>query len=145
MGTSVLRASMEFFRSILGTVNERARPLQEPGTRNPRSGTTFTHRFLLGSGELCSTEIWEMLFPAISAFVRTITSMLDSSRSLSSSAMIESRPIAVMVKQILHTLDETTTTWSMQVVEPLYRARLYVPMDILALLRNLYSNPQFSR
>lgn len=34
---------------------------------NPRSGTTFVHRFLLHSGELCATELWEMLFPAITA------------------------------------------------------------------------------
>lgn len=34
---------------------------------NPRSGTTFLHRFLLGSEQLCAFELWEMLFPAISA------------------------------------------------------------------------------
>lgn len=34
---------------------------------NPRSGTTFLHRFLIGSEELCAFELWEMLFPAISA------------------------------------------------------------------------------
>jgi hypothetical protein len=34
---------------------------------NPRSGTTFLHRFLLETGQLCAFELWEMLFPAISA------------------------------------------------------------------------------
>lgn len=32
---------------------------------NPRSGTTFLHRFLLHSPELCAFELWEMLLPAI--------------------------------------------------------------------------------
>lgn len=32
---------------------------------NPRSGTTFLHRFLLNTGELCAFELWEMLLPAI--------------------------------------------------------------------------------
>ncbi len=34
---------------------------------NPRSGTTFVHRFLLNTDQLCAFELWEMLFPAISA------------------------------------------------------------------------------
>ena len=34
---------------------------------NPRSGTTFLHRFLLGNGGLAAFELWEMLFPAITA------------------------------------------------------------------------------
>jgi len=34
---------------------------------NPRSGTTFMHRFLLNSGELAALELWEMLAPAITA------------------------------------------------------------------------------
>lgn len=34
---------------------------------NPRSGTTFLHRFLLHTEELCAFELWEMLFPAITA------------------------------------------------------------------------------
>ncbi|MGI9161897.1 MAG: sulfotransferase family protein [Mycobacterium sp.] len=34
---------------------------------NPRSGTTFLHRLLLGSGPLAAFELWEMLFPAITA------------------------------------------------------------------------------
>ncbi|MBM4373231.1 MAG: sulfotransferase, partial [Deltaproteobacteria bacterium] len=34
---------------------------------NPRSGTTFLHRFLLNSGDLAAFELWEMLFPAVSA------------------------------------------------------------------------------
>ena len=34
---------------------------------NPRSGTTFIHRFLLNTEQLCAFELWEMLFPAISA------------------------------------------------------------------------------
>ena len=34
---------------------------------NPRSGTTFLHRFLLSNGGLSAFELWEMLFPAITA------------------------------------------------------------------------------
>ena len=34
---------------------------------NPRSGTTFIHRFLLNTEQLCAFELWEMLFPAITA------------------------------------------------------------------------------
>ncbi|UQX10004.1 sulfotransferase family protein [Candidatus Mycobacterium methanotrophicum] len=34
---------------------------------NPRSGTTFLHRLLLGAGDMAAFELWEMLFPAIAA------------------------------------------------------------------------------
>lgn len=34
---------------------------------NPRSGTTFMHRFLLNTDRLAAFELWEMLFPAITA------------------------------------------------------------------------------
>lgn len=34
---------------------------------NPRSGTTFLHRFLLHAGDLCAFQLWEMLLPALSA------------------------------------------------------------------------------
>lgn len=34
---------------------------------NPRSGTTLMHRFLGNAEALCAFELWEMLFPAISA------------------------------------------------------------------------------
>ena len=34
---------------------------------NPRSGTTFVHRFLLHSERLCAFQLWEMLLPAITA------------------------------------------------------------------------------
>ena len=34
---------------------------------NPRSGTTFLHRLLLGAGDMAALELWEMLFPAITA------------------------------------------------------------------------------
>lgn len=34
---------------------------------NPRGGTTLVHRFLLNTDRLCAFELWEMLFPAISA------------------------------------------------------------------------------
>ncbi|MBM4353408.1 MAG: sulfotransferase [Deltaproteobacteria bacterium] len=34
---------------------------------NPRSGTTFMHRFLLRTGGVCAFELWEMIFPAITA------------------------------------------------------------------------------
>ena len=44
-------------------------PIQRPLfiLGNPRGGTTFMHRFLLHSGELCAFELWEMLLPAITA------------------------------------------------------------------------------
>jgi len=47
----------------------RSRPIDRPVfiLGNPRSGTTFLHRFLLETGDLCAYELWEMLFPAISA------------------------------------------------------------------------------
>lgn len=34
---------------------------------NPRSGTTFLHRFLLNTDRLCAYRLWEMLFPAITS------------------------------------------------------------------------------
>lgn len=34
---------------------------------NPRSGTTFVHRFLLHTEQLAAFELWEMLFPAVTA------------------------------------------------------------------------------
>lgn len=34
---------------------------------NPRSGTTFLHRLLVGAGGMAAFELWEMLFPAITA------------------------------------------------------------------------------
>lgn len=34
---------------------------------NPRGGTTFVHRFLLNTQKLCAFELWEMLFPAVTA------------------------------------------------------------------------------
>ena len=34
---------------------------------NPRSGTTFLHRLLLGAGDMAALELWEMMFPAITA------------------------------------------------------------------------------
>ncbi len=34
---------------------------------NPRSGTTFLHHTLADSGTVCAFELWEMMFPAISA------------------------------------------------------------------------------
>jgi hypothetical protein len=34
---------------------------------NPRGGTTFVHRFLLNTDRMCAFELWEMLFPAITA------------------------------------------------------------------------------
>ncbi len=34
---------------------------------NPRSGTTFVHRFLLNTEQLCAFELWEMLFPGVTA------------------------------------------------------------------------------
>ena len=34
---------------------------------NPRSGTTFLHRLLVGAGPVAAFELWEMLFPAITA------------------------------------------------------------------------------
>jgi hypothetical protein len=47
----------------------RKRPIDRPIfiVGNPRSGTTFLHRLLLGAGDLAAFELWEMLFPAITA------------------------------------------------------------------------------
>jgi omega-hydroxy-beta-dihydromenaquinone-9 sulfotransferase len=47
----------------------RKRPLDRPIfiIGNPRSGTTFLHRLLLGAGGMAAFELWEMLFPAITA------------------------------------------------------------------------------
>lgn len=48
----------------------RKKPIDRPIfiVGNPRSGTTFLHRLLLGAGdELAAFELWEMLFPAITA------------------------------------------------------------------------------
>lgn len=49
---------------------------------NPRSGTTFLHRFLLESQQLCAFELWEMLMPAIS-FRRSFDGLIDKLASLS--------------------------------------------------------------
>ncbi|WP_161976536.1 sulfotransferase [Mycolicibacterium sp. CH28] len=47
----------------------RAQPIDRPIfiIGNPRSGTTFLHRLLLGAGGMAAFELWEMLFPAITA------------------------------------------------------------------------------
>ena len=47
----------------------RDKPIQRPlfVLGSPRSGTTFVHRFLLHSGDLCASELWEMLLPGITA------------------------------------------------------------------------------
>src|ERR1700759_3270476 len=47
----------------------RKRPIDRPIfiIGNPRSGTTFLHRLLLGAGDMAAFELWEMLFPAITA------------------------------------------------------------------------------
>lgn len=47
----------------------RAQPIDRPIfiIGNPRSGTTFLHRLLLGAGDLAAFELWEMLFPSITA------------------------------------------------------------------------------
>lgn len=47
----------------------RKQPIDRPIfiVGNPRSGTTFLHRLLLGAGGMAAFELWEMLFPAITA------------------------------------------------------------------------------
>ncbi|HET9876488.1 MAG TPA: sulfotransferase, partial [Mycobacterium sp.] len=47
----------------------RKQPIDRPIfiVGNPRSGTTFLHRLLLGAGDMAALELWEMLFPAITA------------------------------------------------------------------------------
>jgi hypothetical protein len=47
----------------------RKQPLDRPIfiIGNPRSGTTFLHRLLLEAGGMAAFELWEMLFPAITA------------------------------------------------------------------------------
>jgi len=49
--------------------NHRKQPIDRPIfiIGNPRSGTTFLHRLLLGAGDMAALELWEMLFPAITA------------------------------------------------------------------------------
>lgn len=49
--------------------SHRKQPIDRPIfiIGNPRSGTTFLHRFLLGAGDMAALELWEMLFPAITA------------------------------------------------------------------------------
>jgi len=60
------------------------RPLDRPifVLGNPRSGTTFLHRFLLHTDRLAAFELWEMLFPAISAR-RAVRPFLDRLAPLS--------------------------------------------------------------
>ena len=47
----------------------RKLPIEKPVfiIGNPRSGTTFVHRFLLNTEQLCAFELWEMLFTGITA------------------------------------------------------------------------------
>ena len=47
----------------------RKQPIDRPVfiIGNPRSGTTFLHRLLVGAGDMAAFELWEMLFPAITA------------------------------------------------------------------------------
>jgi len=47
----------------------RGRPLDRPVfiIGNPRSGTTFVHRFLLTTEQFCAFSLFEMLLPAITA------------------------------------------------------------------------------
>lgn len=49
--------------------SHRKQPIDRPIfiIGNPRSGTTFLHRLLLGAGDMAAFELWEMLFPAITA------------------------------------------------------------------------------
>jgi omega-hydroxy-beta-dihydromenaquinone-9 sulfotransferase len=49
--------------------HHRTQPIDRPIfiIGNPRSGTTFLHRLLLGAGGMAAFELWEMLFPAITA------------------------------------------------------------------------------
>ncbi len=58
-----LRLDRVFFPSY------RKKPIDRPIfiVGNPRSGTTFLHRLLLGAGDMAAFELWEMLFPAITA------------------------------------------------------------------------------
>lgn len=45
----------------------RKQPIDRPVfiLGNPRSGTTFVHRFLLNTDQFCAFSLWEMLLPAI--------------------------------------------------------------------------------
>jgi hypothetical protein len=62
----------------------RRMPLDRPVfiLGNPRSGTTFLHRFLLETERLCAFELWEMLFPAITAR-KAFGGMIDRIKPLS--------------------------------------------------------------
>jgi len=62
----------------------RSMPLDRPVfiLGNPRSGTTFLHRFLLNTGELCAFELWEMLLPAVTGR-RALSRVIDRFAPLS--------------------------------------------------------------
>ncbi|MCP4606401.1 MAG: sulfotransferase [Proteobacteria bacterium] len=49
---------------------------------NPRSGTTFVHRFLLNTEQLAAFSLWEMLFPAITGR-KTLGRIIDRLAPLS--------------------------------------------------------------
>ena len=62
----------------------RSMPIDRPVfiLGNPRSGTTFLHRFLLETGQLCAFELWEMLLPAITAR-KAFAGVIDAIKPLS--------------------------------------------------------------
>jgi len=62
----------------------RRQPIQRPVfiLGNPRGGTTFLHRFLLHTGDLCAFQLWEMLLPAVCAR-RLLGSVVDHLAPLS--------------------------------------------------------------
>lgn len=71
---SLLRAQQAISSLTLALDNvvypgHRTQPIDRPIfiIGNPRSGTTFLHRLLLGAGGMASFELWEMLFPAVTA------------------------------------------------------------------------------
>jgi hypothetical protein len=71
--------------------NYRKQPIDRPIfiIGNPRSGTTFLHRLLLGAGGMAAFELWEMLFPAITA--RKLLGGIVP-RTFTTRACAESRP-----------------------------------------------------
>jgi hypothetical protein len=75
LGTFGLLGAQRAFNTAAGALDQifypgfRQQPIDRPVfvLGNPRSGTTFMHRFLLHTGALCAFELWEMLFPPITA------------------------------------------------------------------------------
>lgn len=74
----VMLALLQTFRAVSAVASGlddvfyrswRRQPLDRPIfiIGNPRSGTTFLHRLLLGAGDMAAMELWEMMLPPVTA------------------------------------------------------------------------------